>query len=189
MRSVSDPGLVVRRATQDDATAIARAHVEAWRDAYAAILPAEELERLSEHSREEQWQTWLNDHRIAAWVVEHKSQVVGFASLGSTRCGQTETGILQTMYVLGSYRGRGLGRQLMRVVVDELQERGLRAAILWVLEANPGARRFYESTGWGADGATKDRFGGVKATAIRYRLRTPPLSATAGQKSERLRWS
>jgi RimJ/RimL family protein N-acetyltransferase len=52
-----------------------------------------------------------------------------------------------------------------------LREAGYRAAILWVLEDNPRARRFYEREGWELDGAAKeDDFLGVRVAEVRYRL-------------------
>jgi RimJ/RimL family protein N-acetyltransferase len=44
------------------------------------------------------------------------------------------------------------------------------AALLWVLEDNPRARRFYERAGWAPDGVRKaeERLG-VRAAEVRYR--------------------
>ena len=50
-----------------------------------------------------------------------------------------------------------------------------RHAVLWVLDGNRRARRFYEREGWAFDGATKvdDRFGpGVRE--LRYGRPLPP---------------
>jgi hypothetical protein len=40
---------------------------------------------------------------------------------------------------------------------------------LWVAEANPRARRFYEREGWTADGGVKiEEFGGRPLREVRY---------------------
>jgi RimJ/RimL family protein N-acetyltransferase len=45
------------------------------------------------------------------------------------------------------------------------------AAVLWVLDDNPRARRFYEKHGWSPDGATKTgRHLGVDTAEVRYRI-------------------
>ena len=45
-------------------------------------------------------------------------------------------------------------------------------AVLWVLEDNPRARRFYEREGWDLDGARKeDEFLGVRVAEVRYSIR------------------
>jgi RimJ/RimL family protein N-acetyltransferase len=49
---------------------------------------------------------------------------------------------------------------------------GYGEAVLWVLEDNPRARRFYERTGWSLDGGVKDDSHlGVSVTEVRYRIR------------------
>ena len=46
----------------------------------------------------------------------------------------------------------------------------LRGLVVWALEDNAQARRFYEVRGWTTDGARRDRdFGGETAVEVRYR--------------------
>ena len=59
----------------------------------------------------------------------------------------------------------------MQAGLDAMRAAGYRDAILYVLEDNPRARRFYEREGWALDGGTKrDEFLGVEVTELRYRL-------------------
>ena len=51
---VSDD-IKIRAASRDDAVEIARIHVEAWRDAYAALLPPEYLARLDPRIEAARW--------------------------------------------------------------------------------------------------------------------------------------
>ena len=54
--------------------------------------------------------------------------------------------------------------------LDDLRER-FREAVLWVLDDNLRARRFYEKHGWRLDGASKhDVHLGVEVAEIRYRI-------------------
>jgi Acetyltransferase (GNAT) family. len=53
-----------------------------------------------------------------------------------------------------------------------LTDSGCREAILWVLESNQRARRFYEAAGWRADGGHKiDESYGFPMSLVRYRRR------------------
>jgi RimJ/RimL family protein N-acetyltransferase len=54
-------------------------------------------------------------------------------------------------------------------VIARTSAAGYRDIVLWVLEENARARRFYERAGYSADGATNvlDRLGGV--LEVRYR--------------------
>lgn len=54
--------------------------------------------------------------------------------------------------------------------VDSLRALGMRGAILWVLESNARARRFYERAGWRPDGGTKiESRGEIELHEVRYR--------------------
>jgi GNAT superfamily N-acetyltransferase len=66
--------------------------------------------------------------------------------------------------------GTGAGRALMGSVVTELARAGYADVILWVLDANDRARRFYALAGWAEDGASKtDGSRGFDITEVRYR--------------------
>jgi GNAT superfamily N-acetyltransferase len=62
-------------------------------------------------------------------------------------------GEIVAIYLLPAQWGRGLGRELMDASLAELRGWGFTSALLWVLEGNVRARRFYESGGWQTDGA------------------------------------
>jgi hypothetical protein len=55
-----------------------------------------------------------------------------------------------------------------------LAERGHSEAVLWVLEGNDRAARFYVADGWSPDGARRtETIWGVSVNDIRYRRRLP----------------
>lgn len=158
----------VRVATELDAEAIETVRVRGWRVAYRHVYPAEELDRLP--IAPARWAP-----RLAAppdgWttvVVEDDGVVLGFASVGPSRDGD-DAGELYAIYVDPDSWSTGAGRELM-LRAEGLLEADYQEAILWVLEDNPRARRFYEAFGWAADGARKavERLG-VRAPEIRYR--------------------
>jgi ribosomal protein S18 acetylase RimI-like enzyme len=143
----------VRPAILDDADAIAAAHHAAWVQTYSGLLPAEHWERDTVARRRERWHDRLSreapGHPLVAVVDE---QVVGFAQSGATR---SKGGIpavrrdeLWSLYVLPEQHGTGVGVLLLSAVFlpDSPAE-------LWVAEANPRARRFYEKHGFALDGA------------------------------------
>ena len=80
-----------------------------------------------------------------------------------------DTAEIQAIYLVPEAIGLGIGRSLFQAAVDDMIAHGFTAAILWVLDTNERARRFYEAAGWAADGATKteERPGG-ELHEIRY---------------------
>jgi RimJ/RimL family protein N-acetyltransferase len=116
------------------------------------------------------WRQILNDPAQTALVVEDAAgRIVGWCTVAPSRDADAD-GELWGIYVLSEAWGTGAGTALMVAGTDVLCELGYRDAILWVLEDNPRARRFYEREGWTLDGLRKeDEFLGVPVTEVRYR--------------------
>jgi GNAT superfamily N-acetyltransferase len=158
----------VRIASPDDSLAIERARVHGWRSAYRHVFPAAELDAMPIDA--DRWRSRLHvpPPGWTTYVCEDDGAVVGFASVGPSR-DEDGTGEVYAIYVEPDAWSTGAGRALMRAAEEQLtKEYG--AALLWVLEDNPRARRFYERAGWAPDGARKaeERYG-VRAPEVRYR--------------------
>jgi L-amino acid N-acyltransferase YncA len=165
----------VRPARLEDAAAIAEVHVLTWQAAYEHVFGAEQLAALHVDERRARWEERLaapEPHWRPFVAEDENGRLVGFASAGACRDAEGEgQGELHAIYVLPDAWGAGAGPALMRGVVDALRGEGFGAAILWVLEDNPRARRFYERQGWIADGARREgEYLGVATAEVRYRI-------------------
>lgn len=164
----------IRKARPADAVAIAGVHTTTWQQAYAHVFPRDALASLDVESRTELWRRTLEQPppRPAIFLAERHGEVVGFASAGSARRDDERgLGELFAIYVLPLAWGSGAADGLMTAVLAALAERGFAEAILWVLEDNPRARRFYERWGWRLDGGRqRDTFLGVEVDEVRYRI-------------------
>src|SRR5919106_1403172 len=168
--------VTVRRATTEDAAGVARVHVASWRGAYRGLLPDEVLDRLSVERRAEQWREWLRPtgERPLTLVAEAGS-IVGFASLAIPSYDDEEAdgvGEIPALYVEPAAWGIGAGSALMDAGVAELRAAGCGEAILWMLEGNERARRFYEHKGWRTDGGRREarRWPGVSYEELEEEL-------------------
>jgi GNAT superfamily N-acetyltransferase len=165
--------VIVREARAGDAAAIAGVHVRTWQAAYADVFPSEALASIDLDRRTAYWAGELERAALGAAIIvaEAEGSIVGFASVGAAR-GDDEHGLgeLYAIYVLPESWGSGAGGALMERSLDALRAAAFEEAILWVLDRNPRARRFYEKWGWGDDGGRKrDTFFGVAVTEVRYR--------------------
>jgi ribosomal protein S18 acetylase RimI-like enzyme len=139
---------MVRPARLDDADTIARVHVASWQSTYRDLLPEDFLASLADANYAERWRRVLEEGSSLVYVVEEVGEVVGFASGGRERAGESGYGgELYAIYVLDAAQRRGHGRELVRGVVDGLRAMGLDDMIIWVLRDNQPARRFYERMG------------------------------------------
>jgi GNAT superfamily N-acetyltransferase len=153
--------ITIRLATLADAEALARLHVRSWQWAYRGQLPDEYLDRMPEtmerriEARRAQLADLPPDYRV--WIAEQGGQMVGFAVTEPSRDADASpsTGEVSLIYLEQEAAGKGIGRQLFAHAVEDLRQHGYAQAILWVLETNSRARRFYEAAGWRADGASK----------------------------------
>lgn len=166
----------VRRAHPSDAHSVAEVHVRTWQQAYAQVFPREFLDSLSVERRAQMWEEAAQDQAVDVLVAKEGGRVVGFASSGPAR-DEEGAGEVYAIYVEPERWGAGVGRALMERTLKALADRGYREAVLWVLEDNPRARRFYEAGGWRLEHGRSEQIGGVEARVVRYRLRLPRLAA------------
>jgi GNAT superfamily N-acetyltransferase len=161
----------IREATIADVAAIAKVHVESWRTTYKGLLPEDYLANLTPEQREPLWRKILSrpvGHSLDYVAEDHAGNIVGFASGGPERSGdQVYTGEVYAIYLLESWQGQGIGRQLIAAVVRQLIQRGFTSLLIWVLADNP-SRRFYEALGGQPVREKLEMTGGVEVKDVAY---------------------
>jgi GNAT superfamily N-acetyltransferase len=168
------PSVEIRRATKEDATAIAQTHVESWQAAYSEIVSAEVMESRNLAERRAEWSELLERSEQAerVYVADFGGEVGGFAftqPCPDDDVKPEDAAELTALYLRPSFFGRGAGTALVEAALPDLREAGFSEVILWVLEGNSGARRFYERTGWTWDGTRAPCYRVFDAPALRYR--------------------
>jgi GNAT superfamily N-acetyltransferase len=161
----------IREAEIDDAAAIARVHVDAWRTTYAGIVPDEYLAGLSYDEREQNWRDGLADPARADFTLlaeNDRRAIVGFATGGPERDGNgVYRGELHAAYLLADSRRIGIGRRLVAAVAGRLVEAGYESMLVWVLADNP-SRRFYKALGGKFVSDKVVEIGGARLIEVAY---------------------
>jgi ribosomal protein S18 acetylase RimI-like enzyme len=137
----------IRRAEAGDAQAIADIHEEAWRGAYAGIIPHKALTTMI-NRRGPAW--WAGAIRRAAsvLVIEIGGCVAGYATIGRNRSRElSPEGEIYELYVRPEYQGIGLGTRLFAAARERLLAHGLKGLVVWALEDNDLAVAFYQGAG------------------------------------------
>ena len=122
------------------------------------------------------WQTIITgaeaENRFVL-VGEIEGEIAGWLSGGPCRpesSAEPMLGEVHGCYVDPAHWRKGVGSALMAAGIERLTRAGYRAAVLWVLEDNLGARAFYEHHGWHEDGARKlYELGESAYPEVRYR--------------------
>ncbi|WP_246530680.1 GNAT family N-acetyltransferase [Streptomyces bathyalis] len=179
----------VREMTADDIDAVAELRVCAWQHAYADLLPRPFLDAMSVEEdaarRREMFAqaATLTRNPVTNLVTESaEGAVTGWAAFGPNRPGgahtsapraetATEEAELYAIYVRPDLLGTGLGRDLAGACLEGAARQGFTRVVLWVIEGNARARRFYERAGFTPDGGedTYDIDGqGTHIPIVRY---------------------
>ena len=162
--------VAVRAVTRDDADAIGRVQAASWRAAYTGVLPESAFDV---DARRGVWRKALaREPRpgSAVFVAEADGEVVGFTAVGAAHHELEGIGELYSIYVEPGHWGTGAGLALIRRAEESLRMSGFAEAILWVLEGNERAERFYRAGDWVHDGdRNTEQLQGAEVTRVRYR--------------------
>ncbi|WP_217423912.1 GNAT family N-acetyltransferase [Agromyces sp. Marseille-P2726] len=143
----------VRPARIEDAAAMAKMHMQSWRETYRGLMPDRVLDDPGlVAARERFWVSILTDDRFRAnrtALAERDRAVIGVAMAGPADDGAEPDGVahLYVLYVVAAEHGSGAGAALLNAVLPPEQP-----ATLWVADPNPRAQAFYRKHGFVADG-------------------------------------
>lgn len=166
----------IRRAYEPDAPAIAHILCEAWKTAYAGIVPDSYLAALSETKRARILVDSLAQFpALRYYVVEQGGVPVGAASLHPSRDEDLRAACeFSFFYFLPEVWRKGCGRLLLDRLRQDAAEAGYPVLICWTLEQNARAVAFYEAMGMRRDGARHTIEIGAPLQAIRFVLPLHP---------------
>jgi GNAT superfamily N-acetyltransferase len=170
-------GIELREARVGDEAAVADIHVRAWQEAYRGLIPDEFLDRLDPGERARRYTFGSDDPDapttlLAVQEGEDCGEIIlGFVTFSRSRdLDAPDHGEIVALYVDPDRYESGVGRMLMAAARRRLWEAGYVDALLWVLDGNDRAARFYEAEGWARDGANRvEEPYGVVSNVSRFR--------------------
>ncbi|MGB8195109.1 MAG: GNAT family N-acetyltransferase [Chitinophagaceae bacterium] len=86
-----------------------------------------------------------NPEKDRVWVCEHNKKIVGFLLLMHR---QESTAQLRYFILMPEYRGIGLGKKLMNLYMDFLQDKGYKHSYLWTTDELYSAAFLYKREGF-----------------------------------------
>ena len=160
----------VRRAEAKDAQGIAKVHEESWKHAYSGLIPYNALDAMIAR-RDFSWWTRAIKNSTRILVLEDGEFIVGYATLGANRVSALEQdGEIYEIYLLPEYQGVGLGKNLFLAARQEIANSGLKGCLVWVLQDNIPAIKFYQNAGGRDTAEGTETFDGrkLKKTAFAF---------------------
>ena len=140
------PGVRLDWVTPADWMDLRSVRLRALADAPAAFVSA--------HSRENDWleDDWRSAIQQARWVVARTgNDVIGVARSSQDK-ESPQTRYIEALWVAPEFRRLGVGRRLVRRLIDRERESGIRQILLWVIDSNVYAQSFYFRMGFRATG-------------------------------------
>lgn len=162
---------LIRKASEHDATGIARIHVRTWQAAYRGLIPDAYLDGLDPVQRATSWKALIGAPNELVLVAVRGERIVGFCSVLPSRdsAAPPEIAEISSLYVDPREWHCGAGSSLIAAAVDHAASHGFAAVTLWVLSGNVPARRFYAKSGFEPDGVEKlDERLGFPVHELRY---------------------
>lgn len=150
MTGAPTPAAVIRVARPEDAGAIARLRVDAWRATYRGMMPDAYLDALSVDDSTGFWRRILEaaSPKVSVYVAEEAGGIVGFASSNLRDPPKLGFGAeLSAIYLRFDRLRQGLGRRLLAAIAAAERSKGADGLVVFVIAGNRGARAFYENMG------------------------------------------
>lgn len=162
----------VRPARASDAVGISEVHDEAWSTAYRGVIPAVALERMMVRRGPAYWRRLSGRGGAGTLVLIFDGKIAGYATLGPNRVRRLPYGgEIYELYLRPTHQGVGLGKRLFREARRVLKANKLDGLVVWALEDNPQARRFYSALGGVEVARTFEPFGDAKLSKVAYAWR------------------
>ncbi len=166
----------IRAANAADVPAIARVNRDSWMAAHEHLIAPtapDKLAAITDESWDATWRDRLSADTTAAstLVAEQSGEIVGIAfwqpsaedDLDPSRVAE-----LKVLYVTTSTWRSGIGRLLVEAALEGMRRSRFDEAVVWVLEGNNRAVRFYDRTGWTREQRVDD-LNDWGTPALRYR--------------------
>lgn len=151
---------------EDDLYELSSVYEKSWKYAYKGMLPQDYLDNI----KVGQWAERIDKKGMYNLVVTENGHIIGTCGFCRSRWEKySGYGEIVSVYFLPQYTGKGFGKHLIFKAVEELEKMGYKSIILWVLEENFRARKFYEKNGFIFSGEHMENIiGGKEVREVMY---------------------
>lgn len=150
----------------DSLLEISNIYEQSWEYAYQGIIPKEYLDGIPKG----RWAEGIKRDGIENFLLIENEMMIGTASISKSRWERhSDYGEIVSIYLFPGYIGKGYGKFLLKRCMEELKTRDFHKILLWVLEDNHSARKFYEKSGFSCSGeCRKINIGGKDLKEVMY---------------------
>lgn len=150
--------LEILKITDEMADDIGRIGFLSWNSAYKNIIPDDFLKEYTADKRAAAMRNSLLSRSEDFYMFKYNEAPAGFAIIGTSQDSGTNdsTGEIHAIYFDPDYWGLGCAGEAMAFCLNRLKELGYSRIVLWVLEENLRAIKFYEKHGFSNTGLKRE---------------------------------
>lgn len=147
---------MIRVATENDLIRTSEIHVYGWRTAYTGLMPEEYLYNDMNVLKSQEKQMSLLNSDKGSFHLYDDGIIRGIILHGNSRdIEDNDLYEIYAIYIEPQFKKRGYGKKLLKYVESEALKKGKKTLIIWTLEENKTAQRFYENNDYRLDGNQK----------------------------------
>ena len=159
----------IRDAKREDLNGKAYVHWQSWQETYDGLVDPAFLAARTQETSLKYAERAFDMGYPSLIAVDEQDRAIGFADYGPCRDAEdADDGEVYAIYVLRDYHGAGVGPALMTAALERLEDR--RKVVVWVLQGNERAIRFYQKMGFRLDGKQQTIRLGTDVTELRMTL-------------------
>ncbi len=151
------------RASIEHADMVAYVHSTAWKSTYQNIFSKEYLRTDTIDKRKEEFLDSLAHDNIQYYLISENHNAIGIIKL------MTEDNIceISSIYLLKEHRNKGCGTEAINYLKKQYRDYRI---VLWVLEKNTKARRFYKKNLFEETEETRVIYRGNEYIQVKYEM-------------------
>lgn len=166
--SASPHDISVKVAAPSDLPGIHEVANRTWPATYAGMIPDEDIATFLEANYSLDRLTFVRESMGEGMLVAvNAGNVIGYVMITKDREGAAQ---IWAIYVLPEWQRRGAGRLLWEAALERARQLESDELVLWVLDNNEPARRFYERQGARAAEERDFPVGGGSVREVCYRM-------------------
>lgn len=160
----------IRRVERKDLLEVAKIKVETWQQSYDGIINKKYLENMDYKKIAEKWSKNFNNENFL--VVVENEKILGFCRYGDRgdefdRFREYD-GEIYAIYISEKYAKKGIGKKLVASAMEDLKKQHKNKVIIWCLEQNIEAQKFYNRIGGNFLGKKQAKIGDELYKEVAY---------------------
>lgn len=139
--------ILIRKVKYEDIEQIVDINIKDWKKCYRGTIEDIVLDNLSKNEKIEKWKKRFNVGNVI--VAEKDGTILGYCRYDDNVIDENNNidSEIIALYVDCDKLGSGVGRKLIEYVIEDLKNKDRTKMIIWCLEKNINARKFYERMG------------------------------------------